>query len=301
MNEMIKNLLKDTFKDNVVFDVSAKDFTTFKTGGILSAVVFPSDKTHIELLFELWQKGIPVKFVGCGSNLLISDEGFDGIIAVTKKFSGIDYTKDNISVCCGTKISSLIKFCIDKNIAGFEFLAGIPGTIGGALVNNAGTKEKSISQVVLNVEYIDKKGFWQKEKKNNFVWEYRYSSLKNEAFFIFSTSLITEKGAAGEIKKKVSQIMKKRIQTQPLQYPSAGSVFKNPPGFFAGKLIQDAGLKGLKIGGAMVSEKHANFIVNIKNASSTDVWNLIRHIQQTIRNRYNISLDLEIETVGRFE
>ncbi|MCX7705038.1 MAG: UDP-N-acetylmuramate dehydrogenase [bacterium] len=301
MNDRIKDLLLNTFgKDCVVFNVSAKNFTSFKTGGELAAVVFPSEKKHIEFLFNLSKEGVSVRFIGCGSNLLISDDGFDGIMAITKKISGISRSEKELSVLAGTKLSTLIKFCIKKDISGFEFLAGIPGTIGGALINNAGIKEKSISQVVLFVEYMDKNGLWQRKGKNEIIWDYRYSGLREKSFFVFSTVLIGEKGDPDQIKKKIALIMKKRKETQPLVFPSAGSVFKNPPGFFAGKLIDQAGLKGFKVGGAMVSEKHANFIVNTGNATSTDVFNLMKYIQKTIINRYNITLEPEIELLGRF-
>ncbi len=239
----------------MIFNVSAKEFTTFKTGGTLSAIVFPSDKKHIEFLFGLSQKDIPVKFIGCGSNLLISDDGFDGVVAITKKISGIDYTENRLLVLSGTRISALLGFCINRGVRGPEFLAGIPGTIGGSLINNAGTKDNSIAHLVLSVEYMDKGGFWQKKEKNDIVWKYRYSGLKDYAFFVFSAELTVENGMSEEIKRKVAEIMKRRKSTQPLEYPSAGSIFKNPEGFYAGKLIEKAGLKRFEIGGAMVSEK----------------------------------------------
>lgn len=300
MNDSEKKLLKDVFGNRAFFDVSARELTTFKTGGNLSVVVFPVCKKEIEFLFSLEKKGIPVKFIGCGSNILISDYGFDGVVAVTKKLNGINILENFISVNSGTKISSLIGFCIKNSLTGVEFLSGIPGTIGGAIINNAGTKEKSISQIIDSIEYLDKTGLWQNEKKEKINWGYRYSQLKEKAFFIFSTVLKIEKGKREKIKDNVSSIMKKRIKTQPLEYPSAGSVFKNPEGFYAGKLIEEAGLKGLKEGDAMISEKHANFIVNKGNAKSSDIWKLMKTIQETINSRYNIYLEPEIELIGRF-
>lgn len=300
MNDAEKKLLEEYFRKNVMFDVPAECFTSFKTGGILSAVVFPENRDEIEFLFDLSRKGMPVRFIGKGSNVLISDSGFDGIIAVTKRISGINCYQNYVSVLCGTKISSLINYCIKNGLSGFEFLSGIPGTIGGALMNNAGTKDRSISHLVLSVEYMDKSGNWQNKKRDHIAWQYRYSGLKDETFFVFSATLMAEKGDSSEIIKMVKEIMKRRRKTQPLEYPSAGSVFKNPHGYYAGKLIEDAGLKGLRIGGAMISEKHANFIVNTGNASSSEIWGLIKHIQETINHRYNILLEPEIEFIGRF-
>lgn len=300
MNDSVKKMLVDAFGKRVVFDASAKDFTTFKTGGLLSAVVFPSKKEEIEFLFELEKKGTDVKFIGRGSNLLISDCGFDGVIAVTEKISGISLSENFISGYCGAKISFLMGFCIKHSLGGLEFLSGIPGTLGGALVNNAGIKETSISDIVYIIQYMDKSGHWTVANKPEISWDYRYSQLKGKAFFVLSCFLRAEKKSKEEVKKKISAILKQRKEKQPLEYPSAGSVFKNPPGFFAGKLIEEAGLKGFRIGGAMVSEKHANFIINTGNASSSDVWNLIRYIQKKVNSRYNILLKPEIELIGRF-
>ncbi|MCM8825659.1 MAG: UDP-N-acetylmuramate dehydrogenase [Candidatus Omnitrophica bacterium] len=300
MNDSVKKMLVDAFGKRVVFDASAKDFTTFKTGGLLSAVVFPSKKEEIEFLFELEKKGTDVKFIGRGSNLLISDHGFDGVVAVTKQMSGIVLSENFVSCYCGTKISSLTGFCIEHSLCGLEFLSGIPGTIGGAIINNAGIKDTSISDVVDRIEYMDKSGHWTVANKPEVFWDYRYSRLKESAFFVLSCFLRAEKKSKEEVKKKISAILKQRKERQPLEYPSAGSVFKNPPGFFAGKLIEEAGLKGFSIGGAMVSEKHANFIINTGNASSSDIWNLIRYIQEKINSRYNIILEPEIELIGGF-
>ncbi len=301
MTEREKKELTEIFGQGIIFDANAEDFTTFKTGGIISAVVFPSNKKEIETLYE-FSKNIPVRFIGCGSNLLISDYGYDGILAVTRGISGISYSDQLILSYSGTKISSLLGWCIKNCLSGFEFLAGIPGTIGGALINNAGAKDKSISDTIEMVEYLDTDGNWRNEKKDEILWKYRYSQLKEKAFFVFSSTLKTG-GKASEdiIKNTVSTIMRQRKKTQPLEYPSAGSVFKNPPGLFAGRIIEEAGLKGYRIGNAMVSEKHANFIINTGKASSTDIWNLIKLIQETIKTRYNIMFEPEIEFIGRFD
>ncbi|MCM8765141.1 MAG: UDP-N-acetylmuramate dehydrogenase [Candidatus Omnitrophica bacterium] len=300
MNDSVKKMLENTFGKRVVFDTSAKDFTTFKTGGPLSAVVFPSRKEEIEFLFELEKKGTEVKFIGRGSNLLISDHGFDGVIAATGKLSDVCLYENFVSGYCGTKISSLIGFCIMRSRGGLEFLSGIPGTIGGALINNAGIKETNISDVVEQIQYMDKGGNWIRSNKIEIAWNYRYSQLKEKAFFVLSCTLRTERNNREKIKENISAILKQRKEKQPLEYPSAGSVFKNPEGLFAGKLIEEAGLKGSRIGGAMISEKHANFIINTGNASSLDIWNLMKFIQEKVNNRYNILLKPEIELIGRF-
>ncbi|MCM8788524.1 MAG: UDP-N-acetylmuramate dehydrogenase [Candidatus Omnitrophica bacterium] len=300
MNGLVKKMLESAFGKSIIFDAPGGDFTTFKTGGPLSAVVFPSRKEEIEFLFELEKKGTEVKFIGRGSNLLISDHGFDGVIAATGKLSDVCLYENFVSGYCGTKISSLIGFCIMRSRGGLEFLSGIPGTIGGALINNAGIKETNISDVVEQIQYMDKGGNWIRSNKIEIAWNYRYSQLKEKAFFVLSCTLRTERNNREKIKENISAILKQRKEKQPLEYPSAGSVFKNPEGLFAGKLIEEAGLKGFRIGGAMVSEKHANFIINTGNATSSDIWNLMKYIQEKVNNRYNIFLKPEIELIGRF-
>jgi len=295
-----KKILVNIFGDRISFDVPAKCFTSFKTGGILPVVVFPLNKQEIEFLYSLKQAGIAVKFLGAGSNILVSDEGFDGIIASTKNLSGIEELEGFLNVLAGTRVNSLIGYCVKNNLAGLEFLTGIPGTIGGCLIMNAGTKQKSISDAVKIVEYMNHEGIWLKENKKNLLWKYRHSQLKEKSFFIFSCSLKTEAGNRETIRRIIADTMQKRKTSQPLEYPSAGSVFKNPPDGFAGKLIEDAGLKGYRIGDAAVSEKHANFIINLGSATSSDIWKIICHIQETVKKQYNINLETEIEIVGRF-
>ncbi|HOL35128.1 MAG TPA: UDP-N-acetylmuramate dehydrogenase, partial [bacterium] len=278
-----KNTLMKIFKDRVLFDVSAKSLTSFKTGGILPVVVFPSNKQEIEFLLSLEKNGIPVKFLGAGSNVLVSDYGFDGIIASTKNFSGVEYQDGVLNTLAGTRTNSVIGYCIKNQLTGLEFLAGIPGSIGGCLIMNAGTKNKSISDVVGVVEYINHDGEWINEKKENLLWKYRYSQIKEKSFFISSCTLKVEDGDADIIKQTIANIMQKRKTSQPLEYPSAGSVFKNPSGHYAGRLIEQTGLKGFRIGDAVVSEKHANFIVNLGKATSSDIWKIICHIQETVK------------------
>ncbi|MGC8805887.1 MAG: UDP-N-acetylmuramate dehydrogenase, partial [Candidatus Ratteibacteria bacterium] len=236
-NLVDKGTLIKIFKDRVLFDISAKSLTSFKTGGILPVVVFPSKKQEIEFLLNLKKEGISIKFLGAGSNVLVSDDGFDGIIASTKNFSGVKYQDGVLSALAGTKVNNVIGYCVRNHLTGLEFLAGIPGTIGGCLIMNAGIKNKSISDVVGIVEYMNYEGKWIKEKKENLLWKYRYSQLKEKSFFIFSCTLKVEVGNKDTIRQSIANIMQKRRISQPLEYPSAGSVFKNPPDHYAGKLI----------------------------------------------------------------
>jgi len=300
MKESEKKLISNYFGEYASFNVYAKNFTTFKTGGSVSAVVYPREKKDIEFLFGLKSSGVDVKFVGNASNILVSDHGFDGVMAFTKNFSEIECEDEVLNAFSGTKLNKIIGFCIEKGLSGTEFLTGIPGTLGGALIMNAGTKTMSISDIVLSVEFMNNDGKWCREQKDTIIWRYRYSQLREKSFFILSATMKVKKDNAQGIKKTIREIMKKRKQSQPLEYPSAGSVFKNPEGFYAGTLIEQAGLKGYCEGKAKISEKHANFIINTGDATSSDIWKLMKHVQQTIKNKYNITLEPEIELIGRF-
>lgn len=295
-----KKQIEEIFGNRAVFDISAKKLTTFKTGGFVKVVVFPFSEEEIDFLFQLSKKGICIRFIGCGSNILVSDHGFDGIIAVTRNFSDIRYSEDLLHVSSGTKLSNLLGFCVENSIGGLEFLAGIPGTAGGAVIANAGTNNRSISDVIYSIRFLDVNGLWCEKKRNEIDWGYRYSDLKRYAFFVEFIRIIVEKGDDKTIKEKIKFLMKKRMQNQPLKYASAGCVFKNPSGCFAGMLIENAGMKGFRLGGAEVSDKHANFIVNAGGANSLDIWKLIVHIKNTVKKKYNIELEPEIEFIGRF-
>jgi len=295
-----KKQIEGIFGERAVFNASARKFTTFKTGGSVAVIVFPSTEKEIDFLFDLNKDGVCVKFIGCGSNILISDDGFDGIIAITRNFSSIEYSDNFLRIFSGVELKKVLGFCVKNTLQNLEFLAGIPGTVGGSIIGNAGANNKSISDVIHSIRFLDKNGFWCEKRKDDIIWGYRYSDLRRYAFFVEWARIFVEKGDRKIIKENIKDIMKKRIQNQPLGYPSAGCVFKNPPGNFAGMLIENSGLKGFRIGDAEVSNKHANFIINLGNATSLDIWKIMVHIQSTIKKKYNIDLEPEIELIGRF-
>jgi UDP-N-acetylmuramate dehydrogenase len=297
--EKIKKYLKKIFEKRIFFDCEASKITSFKTGGKISILLFPENKGDIESLYHIQnQYNIPVKFLGHGSNVLISDKGYNGIIALTEKFSDISFENRNVYVQSGVKINTFLKFLINNNLKNGEFMSGIPGSIGGVVIMNAGTKDRFISSIISRVDIFDRKGNWIEKNISQIKTEYRTSSLKEDAFFIYSVLFNLEPGNSVEIKLKMKEMMNYRINTQPLGYPSAGSVFKNPEGFSAGKLIEDAGLKGTKIGDAKISEKHANFIINTGKATSSDIYSLIQIVKEKIFQKYGIILETEIELIG---
>jgi len=238
--------------------------------------------------------------LGKGTNTLVSDKGFDGVVVLTENLNRI-FVRENRILCeSGAKISALVKTAVRNSLGGIEFLAGIPGTVGGALISNAGLKNTWISQIVGEVYVLSPDNFEIKNiGKEEASFGYRKSGL--EKFFIYRAVLILNKSEKGEIKKNVRSNMEKRIAKQPIESCSAGSVFKNPEGAFAGELIEKAGLKGYCAGGAKISTKHSNFIINTGTATSQDIYAIIKTVQKKVKDIYNIELEPEIKIIGDFE
>ncbi|HOV22191.1 MAG TPA: UDP-N-acetylmuramate dehydrogenase [bacterium] len=296
IKDEFKNFLSERVKENTLLS----QFTSFKTGGIARIIVFPENKEEIKKIFHLsekYQKDILI--LGKGTNILISDYGFDGVIISTLLLKKITKKENFIISESGVLISSLLNFCLKNNSGGIEFLSGIPGTIGGALITNAGLKKEWIGEKVEWVEIYDKKKKdFEILKREEIKFSYRDSNLKN--MFIINACLRTEKKRKEEIKNKIQNYMKERIEKQPLRENSAGSVFKNPENFYAGELIEKCGLKGYCIGDACISERHANFIINKGKAKSSDIYNLIKIIQNKVKEKFRVELELEIKIIGKF-
>jgi len=296
IKDELKNFLSERVKENTLLS----QFTSFKTGGIAKIIVFPENKEEVKEIFylsEKYQKDILI--LGKGTNILISDYGFDGIVLSTLLLNKIKKEENFIISESGVLISSLLNFCLKNNSGGIEFLSGIPGTIGGALITNAGLKKEWIGEKVEWVEIYDKKKKdFEILKREEIKFSYRDSNLKN--MFIINACLRTEKKRKEEIKNKIQNYMKERREKQPLRENSAGSVFKNPENFYAGELIEKCGLKGYCIGDACISERHANFIINKGKAKSSDIYNLIKIIQNKVKEKFGVELELEIKIIGKF-
>ena len=298
---MIKKILATIFKDEFKENYPLSEFTTFKTGGKADFIVFPKNIEETKEILKISNDfALPVLILGKGSNILISDKGFKGIVLCTLKLNQIEILNEKIISEPGVKLSTLLNVSFKKKLSGLEFLIGIPGTVGGAVLMNAGLKEKWISGKIEKVEVIDKKNLDTITlSKNEILFGYRKSGLEN--YFIWKTHFKLEKNLPEKIKKKLQFYIREKIKKQPLFLPSAGSIFKNPEGKFAGELIEKCGLKGYKIGNVKISEKHANFILNLGNATSSQIYQLIKLIQNQVKKRYNIELEPEIKIIGEFE
>jgi len=296
MNRKILIELKDIFKDNVVFDVDLRKYSTFGIGGLARAVLRVG--TYKELLsFIEWANNRRVRYIpiGKGSNVLFADEGFDGIILMLDGyFKTVTIIGEKVKAGAGALLSALLNKIKRAELSGLEFCAGIPGTIGGAVWGNIGLKKECIFDVIESVEGISLDGKKVILRKENVPYSYRNSGLK-DAIVTFANFCFVKKPTQ-YIDEKIKWYKEQR-KNQPIGEKSAGCIFKNPEADFAGRLIEKSGLKGLRIGDAQVSEVHTNYIVNKGQAKAKDVIGLINTIQKEVKNKFNIELELEIKII----
>ena len=293
----IKKLDIGKVEDNV----SLKKYTTYKAGGNAKCVVYPKDiNSLIKLLRYLKRENILYKVIGNGSNLLFSDKEYNGVLIKLSEFKEMEFIgKNKIKVEAGYSLIKLSLLSAKRGLTGLEFASGIPGSVGGAVFMNAGAYKSDMGYIVEKVKVLtpDFKIINLENKELNF--HYRTSFLqKHPDYICLEVILKLKEGKKDAIEEVINERRKRRLESQPLEYPSAGSVFRNPEGTFAGKLIEDIGLKGKKHGGAMVSSKHANFIVNYKNAKAEDIKYLIDLCHDEVLEKYGINMKIEQEFVN---
>jgi len=293
-------------KLNIEFlkDKPLKDFTTFKIGGKARYIVFPKNIDElIEIIKLVKESGINWRIVGNCSNVLVSDKGFDGAIITTTKMDFFKTEENLIEAECGCMISQVARKACENGLKGLEFAVGIPGTVGGAVYMNAGAYDSEIKDVFECAEVLDEDLNIFKLGKSDMRFSYRHSRLKEEKLILLKATFRLQYAREEDVPpiEKANEYNQRRREKQPLQYPSAGSIFKRPPGNFAGKLIEDAGLKGYRVGNACISGKHAGFIVNLGDALAEDVRKLIYHTQKSVYEKFGVLLEPEIEFIGEFE
>ena len=285
---------KNFSKEKLIFNELMKNHTTFEIGGPADLVLLAESITDIVRALSICKdENIPYFVIGNGSNVLVSDKGFKGVIIKLANFTDINISDNIVTVTSGVDIRELSKLAGENVLTGLEFAEGIPATVGGAICMNAGAYGSEIKDVLLSVEVL-KNGELTSLLASELEFGYRTSLVKKENLIVVSAKFSLKKGNEEEIKETMQDLNKRRIDKQPLEYPSAGSIFKRPEGYFAGKLIQDAGLVGKQIGGASVSTKHAGFIVNKGNATAEDVLQLIKHIQETVKEKFGVVLEREV-------
>ena len=289
--------IQKIFKGKISLNEPLAPYTTFKIGGVADYFVEPGDAEDvINILKYIVKQNIPFYVLGNGSNILISDEGIRGV--VLNMITGFSYLKheDDLIICgSGVKMAKFVDYCIQNGYGGIEMLAGIPATIGGALVMNAGCYGGETSEFVTQVTVV-RNGNLIVQKKADCEFGYRKSNLKGT--IILEARFRLQKGNKEEISARRKELLLKRNISQPVEIPNAGCIFKNPKDNYAAVLIEQCGLKGTTFGGAMVSPKHGNFIVNINNATANDILELIKIVQKTVLEKTGINLELEVKPVG---
>ncbi|MBQ6408644.1 MAG: UDP-N-acetylmuramate dehydrogenase [Butyrivibrio sp.] len=301
-NDVYTALGQIVSKQDILINELMSRHTTFRTGGPASLFIRPRTTEEIKGVLKLLKRSeVDFFILGNGSNLLVSDKGYDGVIISLANFDDIkieDETK--VIAQAGAMNSAIASLARDNSLTGFEFAAGIPGTIGGAMIMNAGAYGGEMKDITAKVTVLSSDGEVIKLDGQAMKFGYRTSAIKGKKFVVLSVLLELQKGNKDEIAGKMQELALKRKDKQPLEFPSAGSTFKRPEGYFAGKLIEDSGLRGFSVGGAAVSEKHCGFVINKGNATSSDIYNLIKHVQDKVYEDFSVKLEPEVIMLGEF-
>ena len=277
--------------------------TTFRVGGPAALFLeLQSEQEFRDILTLLHAEEEDYFTVGNGSNLLISDTGYNGVILhPSKNFGDVRVEGERLICESGATLAAIARTALEQELTGFEFAAGIPGSLGGAIVMNAGAYDGEMKQVVETVKLITPEGEIITKDSEEMEFSYRHSILKEKPYLVLSVTIKLRKGEMEQIKARMEELAQKRREKQPLEYPSAGSTFKRPEGYFAAKLIQDAGLRGLMVGGAQVSEKHCGFVINKDQATAKDIYELMKRVQEQVKEKCGVMLEPEVICLGDFQ
>ena len=300
--DILSEILNIIPEDRVCRDEPMNKHTSFRTGGPADCYIKIGSAEELSALLSLLIKsGQEYMVIGNGSNLLISDRGYRGVaIEILSGMSSVLVEGERIVADAGTLLSKVSDAALKSSLKGFEFASGIPGTVGGAMVMNAGAYGGEMKDIVLSVKAIDKEGNRVELSNKEMDFGYRKSIIKEKGYIVTQTVFSLEKKEVKEIEGRIRELSEMRREKQPLEFPSAGSTFKRPENNFAGKLIMEAGLSGLKSGGAKVSEKHCGFIINEGGATSTDIYSLIKEVQEKVFLSSGVMLEPEVMMIGEF-
>lgn len=288
--------------NRVLFDEPMSQHTTFRIGGPADVFVMPENYEQIREVLRLCkEEKLPFFVLGNGSNLLVSDSGYRGvIIQMDRNMEEIRLDGEEIHACAGALLSSVAVAARNASLTGFEFAGGIPGTIGGAAVMNAGAYGGELKDVLKEVTVMTREGEILTIPADKLEMGYRTSIIKTAGYLVLEAVISLKKGDEEKIRAVMKELSERRTEKQPLDYPSAGSTFKRPEGYFAGKLIMDSGLRGYRVGGAQVSEKHCGFVINAGGATAEDVRSLMDHVIRVVREKYGVTLEPEVKFLGDF-
>ena len=298
MSELLMSELKNKYSCEIKENEPLSAYTSFKIGGCAKYAVFPHDKDSlVGLVRELKQNGEKYTIIGNGSNLLVPDNGYNGVAVITTGIKDISCEGEIIRAGSGASLIKLAISAYENSLTGLEFAYGIPGSVGGAVYMNAGAYISEISEVLSECVCYDTltdEILTLDNKTCDFSYRNSIFEQNGARYVILEASFLLKRGNKEDIRAMMDDFMSRRREKQPLEYPSAGSAFKRAPGYFTAKLIDDAGLKGYSIGGAQVSEKHAGFIINTGSASASDVISLMEHIKKTVKDRFGVDIESEI-------
>ena len=286
---------------NVFEQEPMKKHITFRVGGPADVLVQPDVKDIPAILRLCKKREVPYYIIGNGSNLLVGDKGIRGlVIEMMNRTDDVLIEENRITVSAGVLLSKIANQAASAGLTGMEFAAGIPGTIGGAVVMNAGAYGGEMKDILSTVTVIDTNGNEKVLSVEELALSYRHSCIPEKEYIVTSVTLELRIGNETEIRGRMNELKEQRVQKQPLEYPSAGSTFKRPEGYFAGKLIMDAGLRGYQVGGAQVSEKHCGFVINKENATAADVKQLMQDVTDKVMRQYGVTLEPEVKMIGEF-
>lgn len=299
--ELREELNKIFSQEQILEEEELKKHITFRVGGPADFYVRPDIEQLIRLRAFCKENNIPLTIIGNGSNLLVSDNGIRGIVAEIGKNAGkISIEGTVVHAEAGAMLAKVALEAASRGLKGLEFASGIPGTIGGAVVMNAGAYGGEICQILSNARVLTEDGEILTLSAEELELSYRHSCIPEKKYIVLDATLELEVEKPEVIFAQMDEYKKQRVEKQPLNYPSAGSTFKRPEGHFAGKLIQDAGLRGYRVGGAQVSEKHCGFVVNVDNATATDIWTLMEDVSRIVNEKYQVILEPEVKLLGEF-
>ena len=301
MNQNFYDKLNNVIaKDSILIDEPMSRHTTFRVGGPADFFVTPKAKEEVRDVIRICKEaGMPYYIIGNGSNLLVSDAGYRGVIVqIYKEMNEVKVEGDLVKAQAGALLSGIAAKALGAELSGFEFASGIPGTIGGACVMNAGAYGGEMKDVLESVTVLTGEGKIIELGRNELELGYRTSVIAKKGYIVLGAVLKLERGDGEKIKTYMDELKEKRVTKQPLEYPSAGSTFKRPEGYFAGKLIEDAGLRGFQVGGAQVSEKHCGFVINRDHATAADIKELMRQVQIRVKENSGVDLEPEVKRLG---
>lgn len=298
----LEELKKVIAAEQILTDEPMSRHITFRVGGPADILVQPKADEMPEIIRLCQQEQMPYTIIGNGSNLLVSDRGIRGmVIELSGRISNVRVEGCSVYAEAGAMLSKVAVAAAKAGLTGMEFASGIPGTIGGAVVMNAGAYGGELSHIVKSVTVLDQEGQTKRLTAEEMDYGYRHSCVMDHSYIVLEAELGLKEGDKEVITAYMQELTDRRAQKQPLEYPSAGSTFKRPQGYFAGKLIMDAGLRGFSVGGAQISEKHCGFVINKGNATASDIVSLMKHVQDEVRKQFGVGLEPEVRKLGDFE